>query len=146
MSSSAVLPRALSLLFAAALAGLAGCDSITGGGDEVEPLTTMEEGLVGKWTRYHAYDGSTQYFVFRTDRTACYFERPSSGGRINEYAYSHWELDEASPVGSNRFRIVMTYEGGGTSDLHVFAYGADRVYYGGYDNLAMAPSATSEDC
>ena len=55
---------------------LINCNSVGssgGNGDASEPLSFFEEELVSKWSRYHAYDDSTDYFIFNSDRTGCKF-------------------------------------------------------------------------
>ncbi len=113
---------------------------------EDEALTSMEEALVGKWGRAHAYDNSVFYYSFKSDRTACYWERSSSGSRTNEKSYSRWELNESSPVAPNVFKIVLRSSSGGTVDIDEFHYTSDEIWKGGYDNLRMFPATTSDDC
>ena len=117
-----------------------------GGGSAADPLSFFEEQVVGKWSRYHAYDDSTMYYIFNGDRSACYFEYTSTSSRRDEKTYVKWELNEASPVGTNVYKIVFTYSSGGTTDGNEFHYLTDEIWKGGYDNLVMTPSSTSRDC
>jgi len=114
----------------------------------VKALTVSEEALAGKWSRYHAYDGSTDYFIFKTNRTGCKWTEPDGGGRTSSKSFTNWSLDEANPVAPSVYRIVYTYTGSTspyTSDDE-FHYLLDQLWLGGYDNLVNTPSTTSLDC
>lgn len=111
------------------------------GGDE-DTLNMFEESLAKKWSRYHGYDDSYEYFIFNSDRTGCYFEITSSGSRVNERSYSNWKLSEES-AGATVFDIVLN---GSTASSHEFHYATDEIWYGGYSNLDMSPSSTSRTC
>ena len=106
------------------------------------PLSQMEQKLVGTWARYHGYDGSTDVFVFKSDRTVCYYEETKNGGLRDQKSYPRWELDEASPLALGRFRIVTQERG--TTDI--FDFTQDEVWQGGYENLAMTRSAVHAGC
>jgi hypothetical protein len=112
-----------------------------------EPLSWMEEQVAQKWHRYHAYDDSDMYYIFRDDRTGCYFEITSSGSRRGNTCYVYWELDEENPVASNVFKVMVKLSSGGTlysiGDYH---YVDNEIWKGGYSNLDMFPSSTSRDC
>jgi len=149
--------KVLTLIF---ILGLVSCGG--GGGDSSspatgdngsstitpDPLTFMENDFAHKWRRYHSFDGSSQYFVFNTDRTGCYFEVSSSGSQSNQSNYVHWELNEASPLGTNIFQLVTQ-----SSPAAALYYRADEFHYapnelwkGGYSSLKMYPSTTTRDC
>ncbi len=118
------------------------CDS-----DGPEPLSFLEEEVVGKWYRYHGYDGSGRYLIFRTDRTGCMWERPSSGGRIDESTIYYWELDEDNPVGNNVFLIMWkTSPNGSLYGSWEYHYIIDEIWRGGYRNLDYTRSTTWRDC
>ena len=57
--------------------------------DSAAALAFFEEKLVGGWSRYHSYDGSTQYVIFDSDRTACKWEETSSGSTKNDSSFGH---------------------------------------------------------
>ena len=109
-------------------------------------LTSMEEALLGKWSRYHRFDDSYDFYIFKGDRTACYWERSSSGSRRDQKSYPHWELNETAPLAPNVFKIVLRTSSGGTLDGDQFHYVEKEVWLGGYDNLRMFPATTSDDC
>jgi len=113
-----------------------------------KPLSFYEEKLVGKWSRYHAYDGSTDYFVFKPNRTGCEWTEPNGGGRKSENSFTYWELDEKDPVSTHVFRIVYTYAGSSSpfTSGDEFHYLTNEIWTGGYDNLINKPSTTSKDC
>lgn len=129
---------------------IVGCDKDK---DSVSPsfdkaLSFYEEKLAGKWSRYHAYDGSTDYFVFKTNRTGCKWTEPNGGGRKSENSFTYWELDEKTPVATNVFRIVYTYAGSSSpfTSGDEFHYLTNEIWAGGYNNLINKPSTTSKDC
>lgn len=121
--------------------------------DSVSPptnkaLSFYEEKLAGKWSRYHAYDGSTDYFIFKTNRTGCEWTEPNGGGRKSENHFTYWELDEKNPVAPHVFRIVYTYAGSSSpyTSGDEFHYLTNEIWEGGYNNLINRPSTTSKDC
>lgn len=122
----------------------AGCGDTGGTNPPTEELTFFEEDMAHKWSRYHAYDGSYQYYIFKDDRTACYFEITSSGSRTNQRSYTHWKLEETST--SNVFDIVLTSSSGSTRSLDEFHYPENEIWYGGSSSLDMFPSTTSRTC
>ena len=119
----------------------------TSGGSN-EPLSFFEEELVSKWSRYHAYDDSTDYFIFKSDRTGCFFTITSSYSRVDQSKYVYWGLDEDNPVGNNVF--LIQYRRADQTAIytssHEYHYNEDEIWYGGYSNLAMYHSGTSYDC
>lgn len=113
-------------------------------------LSFFEDKLVGKWSRYHRYDGSTEYYIFKSDRTACYFEIIDSS-RKNEKYYSYWELDPSTYRAKkyeNAYEIDLKTSDSSTytSYTDIFDYVNDVIYLGGYDNLKMTRDSTSRDC
>ena len=121
-------------------------DVNTGAGGR--PLSMFEEALVGKWSRYHGYDDSNDYFVFNADRTGCYFEYSSSSSRRDHKTYTSWALEDQ---GDNIFRIRVWgpeygLDGEGYLTNHEFRYVLDEVWQGGSDNLRMGHSSTSRGC
>jgi len=125
---------------------LIGCNDdknpLSSGGGGGEPLTSFEQALVGGWSRYHSYDGSRQYFIFNDDRTACYWERSSSGGLVKNRHYGYWKLEGSGTTFTLR-------RGSSSSDLpfhDTFDYASDKVYYGGYGRLSMARDNSLSGC
>ena len=115
----------------------------------VEALSFFEEELVGKWYRYHGHDGTDQYWVFKADRTGCYWEEANgSSRRTSDVFYSYWELNEINSVTDNVFPISVLFES--SDDIYVssdeFHYVRDEIWKGGYNNLIFTPSTTSKDC
>jgi len=137
----------LLLSFTLLLINCVGAGPSGGNGDVSEPLSFFEEELVSKWARYHGYDGSTDYFIFKSDRTGCFFTITSSYSRIDQSTYVYWGLDEDNPVGNNVFLIQYRTAGGTLyTSSHEYHYNEDVVWYGGYSNLDMYHSTSSYDC
>lgn len=136
----------ISILILSLVISLVRCGG-TSGGDDSEPLSFFEEQLVGKWSRYHGYDDSYNYYIFYSDRMGCKFDITSTGSRENEYTYYWWGLDEENPVGNNVFEIIVrTSQGGEGYSTAEYHYNEDEVWMGGYDNLVMTRSSTSREC
>ena len=113
-------------------------DNNNGGG-----LSFFEEQLVGLWSRYHSYDGSTMYVYFDGDRTACKWEEANgSEHRTNSSSYSNWYIDESNPIGENRFRVIV--EGAGIT--YTYDYPSDNLWPSSYSNLSYHPSSESKSC
>ncbi len=118
----------------------------SGNSSSIEPLNFFESDMAHKWSRYHAYDGSTQYYIFNGDRTACYFEISSSNARTKYIAYEKWSLLEVAGQ-SNVFDIVFSASDGTIKrDIDEFHYVPNEIWYGGYSNLALTTSTTSYTC
>ena len=117
-------------------------------GEAVEELSFFEREAVGKWSRYHAYDGSTDYYILKGDRTGCKWTQTSGGSRKSKCSFVYWGLDENHPAGKNVFHII--YEGSCTSSRYTsgdeFHYNEDEIWEGGYSNLTMTRSSTSKEC
>ena len=113
--------------------------------ENVEPLNWLEEEIAHKWSRYHAYDGSYMYYIFFSDRTACYFEITSSGSRTDNKCYTNWSIDESQTTTINGETAYAIYiEGSGLTNYYSYIY--NIIYKGGYDNLGMSSSSTTKDC
>lgn len=111
--------------------------------NDVEELSFYEEQLVGLWSRYHSYDGSSMYLYFDGDRTACKWEEASgSDYRRSSSSYSNWYVDEANPIGEYKFRVVV--EGAGIS--YTFDYLNDRIWPSSYSNLSYHSSSEGKSC
>lgn len=109
----------------------------------IQELDYFENDMLGKWSRYHSYDGSTMYYIFNDDRTACYWEQVSSSRR-DKKTYVHWELVDQ---GNNNFSImVKASESGSLYSIGVFKYAPNEILKGGYSNLKMSRSNTSKEC
>jgi hypothetical protein len=112
-------------------------------GSGIEELNFFENDMLGKWSRYHSYDGSTMYYIFNDDRTACYWEQVSSSRR-DKKSYVHWELVDK---GNNNFSIMVKgSESGSLYSIGVFKYAPNELWKGGYSNLKMFRSNTSKEC
>jgi len=152
-------PSAANLLAIALLALLMGC-SVTDESkdqtvdppriqDPVDPVADLdffEQELVGKWSRFHSYDGSTQYRIFNADRTACKFEIDDSGSREDTSHYVHWHLEPVAGK-ENVFKVMM--QARPDSQLlskAEYHYGPNEIHNGGYSNLKMYPSNTWREC
>ena len=118
-------------------------DSDSDGVTNPAPLNFFEDDMVGKWSRYHSYDGSYMYYIFHSDRTACYWEEVSSS-RKDKANYAHWELVDE---GNNIFSIkVKGSSSGSLYSIGKFKYAPDVILKGGYSNLQMTRSSTSREC
>lgn len=115
------------------------------GGNTVEPLSFFEEQLAGKWSRFHAFDGSTDYKIFKTDRTSCEWEKPSGGGRTNETNYVNWTLDEVNPIAPSVFPVLQTYSSGSINSIWEFDYPDDELR-SSPGSLIHFHSSTTLDC
>ncbi len=113
--------------------------------DDAEELSFFEEELVGSWSRFHAFDGSTDYFVFFADRTACKFTVEDNGSRTDEVEYQHWALvhDE-----DDVYRIELQSVTADTPYLssHEYHFNADEIWRGGFANLVMTQTAGAPAC
>lgn len=110
---------------------------------DASPLNFFEDDMVGKWSRYHDYDGSTKYYIFNDDRTACYWEQIGSSRR-DKKQFVHWELKDK---GNNEYAIMVKKSP--TDNLYsigLFKYVDNEIWKGGYSNLKMSRSNTSRDC
>ncbi len=110
----------------------------------LEPLNWLEEEAAHKWSRYHGYDDSTQYYILFGDRTACYFEITSSGSRTDNECYTNWSIDEKDTrtiEGEIAYKLI--FDG---YSINYFSFVKNKIYVGGYDNLDMFPSSTSRGC
>jgi len=136
----------------ASVIALTGCskDNITDPGDDFgegengnnngnnnAQLNFYEEELLGLWSRYHSYDGSTMYVYFNADRTACKWEEESgSNYRQSESSYSHWYIDE-----NDANNGVVTVIFSGSQYYFRFDYPADEIWPLSYNNLTYYPSS-----
>lgn len=111
---------------------------------EAAPLTDFEEALIGGWSRFHSYDGIREYLIFTADRSACHWEKDSSGSVIEKESYAHWEL-LPDPSDDTLFAIYW----GNPGDLwtiHVFRYTEDQVMIGGQSDLDMDRDPELVEC
>ena len=139
------------LCVAGVLAGTVGCDFVKPdaddktekGGNAQAELSFFEEELVGLRSRYHAYDGSTQYIRFNADRTACKWEEASgSNRRVKASNYTSWEIDTKQSSGNERYAVKV--KGAGLS--WTFDYPRDYVWPNSYTNLKYRPSSEGKAC
>jgi len=112
-----------------------------------QPLTFFEEELVGKWYRYHSYDGSSYYLIFNADRTGCKWEEDYGiNRRENKTTYHYWELVD---LGSNN-AFTISYRTAPGGDLiegaNKYFYNTDEIWLGGYSNLVLGRSTTEKVC
>lgn len=112
---------------------------------KVEKLSFFEEELLGLWSRYHSYDGSTMYIRFNADRSACDWEEANgSNYRKSESSFSHWYVDEENPDPNNNNRFKIIIEGAGIS--YTFDYPSNRLWPKNYTNLKYSPSSEGKTC
>lgn len=110
---------------------------------QVTELKFFEEELVGLWSRYHRYDGSTQYIRFNDDRTACKWEEASGSDRRKKVgSYPYWAVNENNPVGEGRFEVAIEKAG----VTYSFDYPSDQLWPGSYSNLKHNRSTIGKVC
>ena len=109
-----------------------------------DELDFFEEEIVGKWTRYHAYDDSYDYIILNADRTGCKFET-HDGTVKNKSSYGYWKL-EAKPGSTTVYDIYKGSNKNNLSKIDVYHYDTDLIWMGGYSNLKMSRSSTSRTC
>ena len=113
---------------------------------QVDDLSFYEQELIGTWSRYHSYDGSSDYVRFNPDRTACkWIEPANSNARTKESSFVRWDIDEDNPVRDGCFRVVMTWSNGNQHEF-LFDYPAHEVWPEGADNLKHSPSSSGKIC
>ena len=106
-------------------------------------LSFFEEELVGLWSRYHSYDGSTKYIRFNEDRTACKWEEASGSNRRKKVgSYPHWEVNEDNPIKESRFNVIIERAG----ITYSFDYPSDQLWPGSYTNLKHSKSTSGKTC
>ena len=111
----------------------------------MEPLNFFEEEALGKWKRYHSYDGSYRYLILNGDRTACKWEKTSSGSKKSYKNYTYWKLVEKSGS-SNVFDIYWGSSKDNLSTIDDFYYTKDEIRQGGYNNLIMTRTTDPVYC
>jgi hypothetical protein len=111
-------------------------------------LSFYEQELIGLWSRYHAYDGSSDYARFNDDRTACTWTEPNNSYfRKSESNFAHWEIDEANPIQEYRFRVIMTYSNSnGSLDEYTFDYPENMIWPDDWQDLKYHPSSEDRTC
>jgi hypothetical protein len=110
-----------------------------GGKDQPQSLTMFESAMVGTWSRYHRYDGSTQYFIFNSNRTGSKYEIQNNGSKTDDKTITYWALEDA---GGSVFRIRMAGPGisskpKGYLSSHEFHFAENEIWRGGSSNLRM---------
>ncbi|MCH8063395.1 MAG: nuclear transport factor 2 family protein [Chloroflexi bacterium] len=106
-------------------------------------LSFFEEELVGLWSRYHSYDGSTRYIRFNEDRTACKWEEAGGSNKRKKVgSYPHWEVNEDNPIRENRFNVIIEKAG----IIYSFDYPSDQLWPGSYTNLKHGKSSSGKTC
>lgn len=115
-----------------------------GGGGNVQKLSFYEEQLVGTWYRYHSYDGSSRYVVFRADRTACKWEEANGSNlRTDVRSYSDWHIAENTISSTKRMTVIVS----GAGLDYEFDYLNDYMYPKGYrSNLKHFPNTDGKSC
>ena len=140
--------RRLALALVVSLS-LVGCKSVNGPHEEnaaeenaADVLNFFETGLVGLWSRFHSYDGSTEYIRFNANRTACKWEEPNgSNSRLKRSSYDDWRIDENDA--SDYLEIVL--QGAGIEWF--YDYPDDVIWPSGYrSNLARYRSSSGKTC
>ncbi len=108
---------------------------------DVTALNFFEQEFVGLWSRFHAYDGSTQYIRFDADRTGCKWEEAGGSNlRTDKTSYASWQIDANDPT--DRMEVVV--EGAGL--LWLFNYPEDKIWPSGYTNLTRYRNSSGKAC
>lgn len=117
---------------------LGGCpDSTTG---PSVPLNFQEEELVGLWSRYHSFDGTTQYILFRSNRRACEWEETSENYDKHDYDDFTWSITGSAT--SHPYPVAT--QGRGIN--YTFHYPDAEVWPEGYPSLVYTRSTESRAC
>ena len=112
---------------------------------EADKLSFYEEELVGLWSRFHRYDGSTQYIRFDPDRIACKWEEPGgSNKRLKQSFYPQWDVDEAKPVPNKTNRFQVDVEKAGI--VYTYDYPTNTLWPQDFTNLKFGRSTSSKVC
>jgi hypothetical protein len=131
--------RALSLACLAAT--LAACKGGESSAPEQQiPLNFQEEQAVGLWSRFHAFDGSTDYILLRADRTACDWEEAS--GSSSKVSYDEWTWSISGSATSHPYTIVTA----GAGINYVFDYPAGEMWPQSFSTLVFSKSGSSRTC
>jgi hypothetical protein len=148
-----VLKTAARGVTACLLLALLACGDTSNPNDPNDPndpgtasLNFFEQELLGTWYRFHAFDGSDQYYRFNADRTACKWEEPDgSDARIGTSSYSNWSVSETeNPAGTGRYRVTIT--GSGLSNGLTFDYPDQELFPTDFTNLVYRPSNSGKTC
>ncbi len=140
--------RSLALALVVSLS-LVGCKSVNGPHEEnateenaAAVLNFFETELVGLWSRFHSYDGSTEYIRFNANRTACKWEEPSgSSSRLKRSSYDDWRIDQNDA--SDYLEIVVQ----GAGIRWFYDYPDDVIWPGSYrSNLARYRTSSGKTC
>ena len=129
------------LLFLAA-GSIAACKSgdSSGPGNNTAPLNFQEEQAVGLWSRYHAYDGSTDYIILKSDRTGCDWTEKSGSSSKTSYGTWTWSISGSST--SHPYTIATA----GAGINYVFDYPAGEMWPQGFSSLVFFKSSSSRQC
>ncbi len=145
--------RRLALALVVSLS-LVGCKSVNGPHEEnadeenaaeenaAAVLNFFETELVGLWSRFHSYDGSTEYIRFNANRTACKWEEANgSNSRLKRSSYDDWRIDLNDA--SDYLEIVVQ----GAGIRWFYDYPDDVIWPSGYrSNLARYRSSSGKTC
>ena len=113
---------------------------------DVEPLTALEESMLGTWIR--SASNETEYYIFEEGRVGCRFTRLGDNftSRAYEVKISDWGLDEENPEADENSALIpdgstlipLSYQAVGGSrfdfdryvieaDMFVIHYVPDRI-------------------
>jgi hypothetical protein len=133
----------VALLFLVA-GSLAACksasDSNGPGGNNTTPLNFQEEQAVGLWSRYHAYDGSTDYIILKSDRSAC--DWTEKNGSSSKTSYGEWTWSISGSSTSHPYTITTA----GAGINYVFDYPGGELWPQGFSSLVFYKSSSSRQC
>jgi hypothetical protein len=109
-------------------------------GTPATPLNFQEQQILGVWARYHAFDGSTDYIVFRADRSACDWEEPNGSSSKTEYNTWTWSITGSST--SHPYTVVTA----GAGINYVFDYPGGDLWPQGFSSLVFGKTSSSRQC
>ena len=140
--------RSLALALVVSLS-LVGCKSVNGPHEEnadeehaeenaAAVLNFFETELVGLWSRFHSYDGSTEYIRFNANRTACKWEEANgSNSRLKRSSYDDWRIDE-NDASDDDWRID---ENDASDYLEIVVQGAGIRWFYDYPDDVIWPAS-----
>jgi hypothetical protein len=109
-------------------------------GAQTTPLNFQEQQILGVWARFHAYDGSTDYIVFRADRTACDWEEPNGSTSKTEYGQWTWSISGSST--SHPYTVATA----GAGINYVFDYPGGDLWPQGFSSLVFSKTSSARQC
>ncbi len=130
----------IATILAAATVLACSSDDASGPGAQATPLNFQEEQIVGLWSRFHALDGSTDYIIFRADRTACDWEEPNGSTSKTDYNEFTWSISGSSTA--HPYTVLTA----GAGINYVFHYPNGQLWPEGFSSLVFTKSSRARQC